>query len=205
MRVLLVDACPIFREGLKSLMNTMDDVKVVGEAGTYRDVREKIHKESDLLIVDGDLEALALLRELGKGHRRGYPPFVLILSAHADDHHAIQFLAAGADGYLSKSTPLEPMLEAIRKVVRGRRYVTTEVAERILMHIGGEKEPRRLSQREYEVLSLLASGLTVSEIAEKLALSVKTISTYRVRLLEKLHLRNNGELMRYAYKEGIMS
>jgi two-component system invasion response regulator UvrY len=205
MRVVLVDSCPVFREGLKSVMNGMQDLRVVGEAGAFRDVLEKIQNECDLLIVDGDLEALDLLRSLDKTSRRGRPPFVLVLSGHTDDHHAIQMLAAGADGYLCKSTPLEPMLNAIRKVARGRRYVTTDVAERILIHIERVNNPRRLSGREYEVLYLLASGLAVSEIAERLSLSVKTISTYRSRLLDKLHLRNNGELMRYAYKEGIMN
>jgi two-component system invasion response regulator UvrY len=205
MRVLLVDACPIFREGLKTIMNSLKDVKVVGEAATYREVWEQISKESDLLIVDGDLEALGLLRKLDKVHHLGYPPFVLVLSAQTDNHHATQFLAAGADGYLSKLTPPGPITEAIRHVLRGRRYVSAEVSERILMDLGRKNAPRRLSHREYEVLSLLAYGLRVSEIAEKLSLSIKTISTYRVRLLEKLHLRTNGQLMRYAYMQGMMS
>ena len=100
MRVILVDACPVFREGLKCVMNGIHDVAVVAEAGTYRDVREKIHNESDLLLVDGDLEALALLRELDKAHRLRRPPFVLVLSARTDDYHAVQLLAAGADGYI---------------------------------------------------------------------------------------------------------
>ncbi len=205
MRVVLVDACPVFREGLKCVMNAIHELAVVGEAGTYRDVREKIHNESDLLIVDGDLEALALLRELDKAQRRPRPPFVLVLSARTDDYHAIQLLAAGADGYMYKSTSLQVMIEAIRKVARGSRYVSAEVAERILVNFGKESTPPRLSGREYEVLCLLASGLSASEIAARLLLSVKTISTYRSRLLDKLHLRNNGELMRYAYKEGILN
>ena len=205
MRVILVDACPVFREGLKCVMNGIHDVAVVAEAGTYRDVREKIHNESDLLLVDGDLEALALLRELDKAHRLRRPPFVLVLSARTDDYHAVQLLAAGADGYIYKFASIQLVIEAIRKVARGGRYVIPEIAERILINFGKENTPPRLSGREYEVLCLLASGLSASEIAGQLLLSVKTISTYRSRLLDKLHLRNNGQLMRYAYKEGILN
>jgi DNA-binding NarL/FixJ family response regulator len=205
MRVVLVDGCPVFREGLKFVMKGIPDLLLVGEASSYRDLLDTIQKESDLLIVDGDLEALALLRALDKAHRRHVPPFVLVLSTRTDDFHVTQMLAAGAHGYMYKSTSLQLIVEAIRTVARGRRYVTTDVAERIVVSFGRQGMEPRLSGREYEVLCLLASGLRASEIASRLFLSVKTISTYRSRLLEKLHLRNNGELMRYAYKEGILN
>jgi two-component system invasion response regulator UvrY len=205
MRIVLVDACPVFREGLRTIItNTMREARIVAEADSYRVIRDQIHKDSDLLIVDGDLEALHLLHELRKRERPSRRPFVLILAAHTDNHHAVQFLSAGAEGYLSKSAAAEGVLDAIRKVAYGRKYVSTEVRERILADVGNKSESQPLSQREYEVLSLLASGLQVCEIADRLALSPKTVSTYRVRLLEKLHLRNNSELMRYAYQKGIM-
>ncbi len=204
MRVILIDESPVFREGLKTIISGMREMRIVAEADTFREVLDKIDHQCDVVIIDGRLEALALLRALDKTNRRGRPPFVLILADHRNDQHALQMLAAGTDGYLTKSKSPQSIVEAIRKVSKGAKYISPEQTDLLFMTFDGNKRTR-LSNREYEVLYLMASGLGATDIAGNLSLSVKTISTYRSRLLEKLHLRSNAELIRYAYKEGIMT
>ena len=114
-------------------------------------------------------------------------------------------LAAGADGYLNKAKAPETIIDAMRKVSKGGRFVSRELAETVLFNLERINRPARLSNREYQVLYLYASGLAMKEIAGQLALSVKTVSTYRCRLLEKLNLSTNAQLMRYAYKEGVVN
>jgi two-component system invasion response regulator UvrY len=203
MRAILIDESPVFREGLKVLLNGMREITVVREADSFRDILEQIQHECDLVVIDGEVDALTLLRNLDKLNRKGRPPFVLILAAHGNDHQALQMFRAGADGYLPKSERLQCVLDAIRRVSRGSRYIREEEADSLLFDLSANNS-QRLSSREYEVLCLMASGLSTTEIAGRLLLSVKTVSTYRARLLEKLHLKNNADLVRYAYKEGIM-
>src|SRR5882762_11189959 len=204
MRVYLVDAQPVFREGLKSVMSNARDLTVVGEADTCSDVMQNGRMECDLLVLDGELDSLAFLQSLEKTRNRGRPPFTLVLTRHSEDQHAIQMLAAGADGYLNKSKPPDTILDAIRKVSRGGKFVSRELAETVLFNLDRMNRPARLSNREYQVLYLYASGMAMKEIAGQLAVSVKTVSTYRCRLLEKLNLRSNAQLMQYAYKEGVI-
>jgi DNA-binding NarL/FixJ family response regulator len=205
MRVYLVDAQPVFREGLKSLMSNARDLTVVGEADTCSDVMQNGRMECDLLVLDGELDSLAFLQSLEKTRPKGRPPFTLVLTRHTENQHAIQMLAAGADGYLSKAKAPETIIEAMRKVSKGGRFVSRELAETVLFNLERINRPARLSNREYQVLYLYASGLAMKEIAGQLALSVKTVSTYRCRLLEKLNLSTNAQLMRYAYKEGVVN
>jgi DNA-binding NarL/FixJ family response regulator len=202
MRVFLVDSQPIFREGLKTIIGAEHDLTVVGEANTCRDVLPTA-TNADLLILDGELDSLLLLNSLEKIRPKGRPPFVLVLTKHIEDHHAVQLLKAGADGYLYKSDAPEIVLDAIRKIAKGGKYVPNALAETVIFAMNGVNEPSRLSHREYQVLYLFASGMGMTEIAEHLSLSVKTISTYRSRLLEKLNLKTNAELMRYAFNQGI--
>jgi two-component system invasion response regulator UvrY len=204
MRAILIDESPVFREGLKVVLNGMQEITVVGEADSFREILEKIRNECELVVTGGELDALALLRTLDKANHKGRPPFVLILSAHRNDHQALQMFRAGAEGYLPKSEKLQSVGDAIRRVSRGSRYIRAEEADRLLFDLGANGS-QRLSSREYEVLCLMASGMGTTEIAGRLSVSVKTVSTYRSRMLEKLHLRSNAELMRYAFKEGIMS
>jgi two-component system invasion response regulator UvrY len=205
MRVFFVDAHPVFREGLKSIMIQARDLTVVGESDTCEDLLQKVGSECDLLVLDGELDSLAVLQTLEKTRPRGRPPFTLVLTRHTEEQHAIQMLAAGADGYLNKSSPRQVVLDAIRKVARGGKFLSKELAETVLFNLDRMNKPTRLSDREYQVLYLFASGLGMKEIAGQLSLSVKTISTYRCRLLEKLNLRSNAQLMRYAFKEGVMN
>jgi two-component system, NarL family, invasion response regulator UvrY len=205
MRVFVVDSHPVFREGLKSILSSSRDITVVGEADTCQDLLEKIAGECDLITLDGELDSLALLQSLDKYRPKGRPPFTLVLTRHTEDQHAIQMLAAGADGYVDKSKPPQVILDAIRKVSRGGKFVSRELAETVLFNLNRMNRPVRLSNREYQVLYLFASGLGMKEIAGQLSLSVKTISTYRCRLLEKLNLSSNAQLMRYAIKEGVLT
>jgi len=205
MRVYVVDSHPVFREGLKSVVSSSRDITIVGEADTCQDLLQKIGGDCDLITLDGELDSLALLQSLEKFRPKGRPPFTLILTRHPEDQHAIQMLAAGADGYVDKTKPAQSVVDAIRKVSRGGKYVSRELAETVLLNLNRMSRPVRLSNREYQVLYLFASGLGMKQIAGQLSLSVKTISTYRCRLLEKLNLSSNAQLMRYAIKEGVLA
>src|SRR5262245_5269738 len=205
MRVYVVDSHPVFREGLKTILSSSRDITVVGEADTCEDLLQKIGSDCDLITLDGELDSLALLQALEKFRPKGRPPFSLILTRHTEDQHAIQMLAAGADGYLDKTKPPQVVVDAIRKVSRGGKYVSRELAETVLFNLNSMNRPVRLSNREYQVLYLFASGLGMKEIAGQLSLSVKTISTYRCRLLEKLNLSSKAHLMRYAIKERVIT
>ena len=132
---------------------------------------------------------------------------VLVLSVHPEDQYAVRVLRAGAAGYVTKESAPAKLVQAIRKVVRGGKYVSPWLAEKLIFDLGTDKDKaphELLSDREYQVLCLISSGKTVSQIAEKLALSHKTISTYRVRILEKLKLKNNAEMTRYAIQKGLV-
>jgi DNA-binding NarL/FixJ family response regulator len=205
MRVFIVDAHPVFREGLKYILRNCSDLTIVGEADKCPDALSVKTDECDVFVLDGELDSLVFLAEISKIRRKGQPPFILILSRQPEDEYAIRMFKAGADGYVNKSRPPRAIIEAIRKLGRGRKYVSKELAEVMLLSFDNSENRPHLSDREFEVLNLFASGLGMTEIAERLSLSVKTVSTYRGRLLEKLNLRNNAELMRYAFREGLLS
>jgi two-component system, NarL family, invasion response regulator UvrY len=205
MRVYVVDSHPVFREGLKTVLSNSHDINVIGEADDCRDLLQKLNGDCDLITLDGELDSLAFLQSLEKMRPKGRPPFTLILTRHTEEQHAIQMLAAGADGYMDKTKAPNLIVDAIRKVSRGGKYVSRELAEMVLFNLNRMNRPVRLSNREYQVLYLFASGLGMKEIAGQLSLSVKTISTYRCRLLEKLNLSSNAQLMRYAIKEGVLT
>ena len=205
MRLFLIDAHPVFREGLKCVMSGIPDLKIIGEAERCSDALPVKAEECDVFVLDGELDSLVFLSEISKTRRRGHPPYILILSRQPEDEYAIRMLKAGADGYLNKARPPALIIEAVRKLARGRKYVSRELAEAMLFNFDNSDKKPHLSDREYEVLNLFASGLGMTQIAERLSLSVKTISTYRCRLLEKLNLHNNAELMRYAFKEGLVN
>jgi two-component system invasion response regulator UvrY len=204
MRVFLIDSQPIFREGLKSIIGSDDDLKVVGEADTCQNMLATA-RNADLLILDGEMDSLALLNSLDKPRAKGRLPYVLVLTKYIEEQHAVQMLKAGADGYLCKSDSPETVLDAIRKIAKGGKYVPNDLAETVIFALNGVTGPTRLSRREYQVLYLFASGMRMTEIASHLSLSVKTVSTYRSRLLEKLNLRSNAQLMRYAFRQGVVA
>lgn len=201
-RVLIADDHTIVREGLKRILADDSEVELVGEAADGVEATDKARElKPDVVVLDismpkrSGIDALSDIRRVAEGTR------VLILSMHPEDQYAIRCLRDGADGYLTKESAPELLVKAIRKVHQGGKYVSPALAEKLALHLvhGEDEAPhQRLSDRELEVLILIGRGKTVSEIAENLYLSVKTVSTYRSRVLEKLALENNAQLMRYA-------
>ena len=203
MRVFLVDGQPVFREGLKRIISGSNDLKVVGEVATCPNL-SAAKVSCELLILDGELESLALIESFKKDRRTGHSPYTLVISEKTGPQYVAQILRAGADGYVVKSSPPEVVLTAIRKVARGGKYLDPELAENIIFTRNSQARRTGFSMREYQVLNLIASGFRAKEIAGKLFLSVKTVSTYRCRLLAKLNVNSNADLVRYALTEGVV-
>jgi len=207
-RILIVDDHAIVREGLKQILAEVDDIEVAGEADCSRSALQMARQESwDLVLMDismpdrSGLETLELLKKEHPGIR------VLMLSMHRETQYAVRALKTGAAGYLNKQSAPDQLVDAIRLVASGKKYISAEVAQELASQVSGEREgpPHEcLSNREYQTLCMIASGLPVSAIADKLALSVKTISMYRARLLKKMQLKNNAELTHYAIKQGLL-
>ncbi len=207
-RVVVVDDHAVVREGLKRIISENPGMAVTGEAGDGHEALKLIRGGAcDVVLLDITMpnkSGLDVLKEL----RTEVPRLpVLVLSMHSEDQYAVRVLRAGAAGYLTKESAPAKLVQAIRKVVRGGKYVSPSLAEKLVSDLGTDTDrpPHEiLSDREYQVLCLIASGKTVSEIGAELALSVKTISTYRVRILEKLRMKNNAEITRYAIKERLV-
>lgn len=201
-RVLIADDHAVVRKGLEQIISETTDIRVTGEAASGDEVLDKIRQEDyDVLMLDLSMPGRSGLDVL-KQVRIEEPDLpVLVLSVHSEDQYAVRVLRAGASGYLNKESAPDLLVDAIRRVVSGRKYVTQSVAERLLMEMDSDIDGpihEALSDREFQVMRLLASGKSVSEIANMLSLSVKTISTYRSRVLEKMNMGSNAELTRYA-------
>jgi DNA-binding NarL/FixJ family response regulator len=201
-RILIADDHAILRRGLKDILASELEGVVCGEAENAQQVLAEVQGNKwDLVILDITMpgrSGLDLLRDLNLANPE-LP--VLILSVHPEDQYAKRVLKAGAAGYMNKETAPKELVNAIRKVLAGGRYVSAALAEKLALDLGAEAARlphERLSDREFEVLRMIASGKTVSQIAEELHLSVTTVSTYRARILEKMRMTNNAELMRYA-------
>ncbi|TML02579.1 MAG: response regulator transcription factor [Actinobacteria bacterium] len=207
MRILVCDDHPIVRRGLREILEQAGAPVTVGEAASAAEGLALARKQSwDTVVLDITMpgrSGLELLKEL-KSERPNVP--VLVLSVHPAEQYAVRVLRAGASGYLTKESAPEELLTAIRHIVRGGRYISPSVGETLADDLGrpAEQLPHHgLSDREFEIMRLLASGRRVSEIAEQLHLSVKTVSTYRARVLLKLNLRTTAEIMRYAIKHDL--
>jgi DNA-binding NarL/FixJ family response regulator len=207
-RVLVADDHAVVRRGLRQVLAEPGDIEVAAEAGTAAEALERLAAgRFDVVITDLSLPGrggLELLREM-KALQPDLP--VLVLSMHPEDQYAVRALKAGAAGYLTKESAPELLVEAVRRAAAGGRYVTPSVAERLARHVedAREREPHEaLSDRELQVFRMLARGRTVSQIGEELSLSVKTVSTYRARVLEKMSLSTNAELMQYAFRRGLV-
>jgi two-component system, NarL family, invasion response regulator UvrY len=203
-RILIADDHAIVHRGLKQIVADEPDMVVAGEATTGHEALMLIRQQPwDVVVLDLSMPGrggLDVLKELSQERRR-VP--VLVLSMHPEEQFAVRALRLGAAGYLTKESAPEELVKAIRKAVAGGRYVSAALAEKLAGHLGGERGDERpphemLSDREYLVLRLIASGKSVSTIADELALSVKTVSTYRTRILEKMRMQNNAELTHYA-------
>lgn len=207
-KILIADDHPIVRKGLKEIIEETPGMKVVDEVSNGQEVLEKIFKK-DINVVLLDISmpgrsGLDILRDI----KRQKPKLVvLVLSMHPEEQYAVQALKEGASGYLTKESAPDELLTALRKVSSGGKYVSSSLAEKLAYALekDGEKPPHEtLSVREYEVMRMIASGKTVTEIARELFLSPKTISTYRARILEKMRMKNNAQLVRYAIKNRLV-
>lgn len=206
-RVLIADDHAIVRQGLRQILSDTPDLTVAGEADNGVEAVQMVRGgEWDVVLMDvsmpdrNGIDALKLIK-------KEYPRLpVLILSMYPEEQYAIRALKAGAAGYLTKQSAPDLLVTAIRQVASGKKYVSPSVAEELVNAIGKDNERpahEKLSDREYQTLCLIASGKTPAEIAEALNLSVKTVSVYRARLLEKMNLRNNAELTHYGLKHGL--
>ncbi len=207
-RVLVVDDHAVVREGIKRIIEDAGDMTVAGEAADGRELLAMVADDLwDVVLMDLAMPGLPGLEALHDIRSRRPELPVLILSVYPEDQYAVRTLMAGAAGYVNKGRPPDEVVEAIRTVAAGRRYITPEVANSLAARVdkASAKLPHEsLSNREYQVMCLIASGKSVGDIAEDLSLSVKTVSTYRSRLLEKLAMRHNAELTRYALQHGLV-
>jgi DNA-binding NarL/FixJ family response regulator len=206
--LLIVDDHALIRRGLKLIFEETPDIRVRDEA---RDSTEALHllahRSFDALILDISLPGRSGLDLLKQVHDQ-YPDLpILVLSIHPENQYALRVIKAGASGYLTKDSPPEELIDAIRKIVCGKKHLTDKTVESIVTQINHTSEEplyTTLSDREYQILIKLANGQSISEIAQDLALSIKTISTYRTRILQKLQLKNTAEIICYALRQGLV-
>ena len=208
LRILIADDHPVVRQGLRQTIAETSDMVVVDEASNGWEVLSKVRANSyDVVLLDISMPGASgvdILKEL-KDERPGLP--VLILSIHPEEQYALRAFKAGASGYLTKESAPDELVAAIRKISTGGKYVSSSLAEILASELGtSDKElpHKTLSDREYQVMRVIALGKTVTEIAEELSLSVKTVSTYRSRILEKMKMKNNAEITYYAMQNRLV-
>jgi two-component system invasion response regulator UvrY len=201
-RILIADDHAIVRRGLKQIIEGSGEMIVVAEAESGIDALHKIREIAcDVVLLDISMPDMSGIDVLKQIHAEKPQLPILILSIYSEDQYAKRLIKAGAVGYMTKESAPSEVIKALQHVAGGKKYISPVVAEILANELGMEEEklPHQiLSDREYQIFLLLASAQTVSDIADALALSVKTVSTYRTRVLEKMHLKNNAELMRYA-------
>lgn len=207
-KILLVDDHALVRSGIRQVLTAEAKHYKVGEAGNAQEALQQLRDQPwDMVLLDINLPGQNGLELLKRVHKEWPDLPVLILSMHSEEQYAVRAIRAGAAGYLTKDGPLKELVEAIDLVLgSNRRFITPQVAERMAREManGVEDEPhKRLSDREYHVFRLIASGKRVSDIADEMTLSVKTINTYRSRLLTKMNMKTNAELMHYAVTRGL--
>ncbi|MBV8899864.1 MAG: response regulator transcription factor [Verrucomicrobia bacterium] len=206
MRILIVDDHALFREGLKRILLDEFQDATFGEAANATEALAQLWRPLwDLVLLDVSMRGRSGLEVLKELRASAAKVPVLVLSAHAEDQYAVRVLKAGAAGYLTKESAPQELCRAARKVIGGGKYLTTGVAEQLAAEVQGAAGPAHeaLSAREYQVMLLIGAGKVPKEIGEELSLSVKTVGTYRARILEKLKLKNNAELMRYVVERGL--
>ena len=206
--ILIADDHSVVREGLKQIISGNDDMTVLAEAGNGNEAIEKIKTTAfSVVVLDISMpgkNGLDTMKEIRL--ERPHLP-VLILSMYPEEQYALRFFRAGASGYLTKKSAPEELVNAIRTISKGKKYVSASLAEQLIGELDTATEKPlhgALSDREFQVLCLIASGRTSGEIADELFLSVKTVSTYRARILEKLHLKNTAELINYAIQNQLV-
>ncbi|HSB31472.1 MAG TPA: response regulator transcription factor [Candidatus Sulfobium mesophilum] len=207
-KILIADDHRIVREGLKQILAETEDMVVADEASNVQEVLKKVAgNDYDVLLLDISMpgrSGLDILKQL-KSERPKLS--VLVLSMYSEEQYALRALRAGASGYMTKESAPDELIEAIRKVSTGRKYISPAVAEKLAVSLesNDERPPQEtLSDREFQVMCMIASGKTVKAIADELALSIKTVSTYRARILEKMRMKNNAELTHYAIQNKLV-
>jgi two-component system invasion response regulator UvrY len=207
-KVLIADDHAVVRRGLRQILSETSDILVAGEASTVQEVRELVREQRwDVVVLDITMpggSGLDLLTEL----RRLSPnPRVLVLTVYPEAQYAVRAIRAGAAGFLTKESAPEQLIAAVRKVAVGGRYVSNELAEALASLVAGEAQGaphERITDREFEVFKMLAAGRTVSQVAQELALSVKTVSTHRTRILKKMEMKTNADLTQYAVRNALV-
>jgi two-component system invasion response regulator UvrY len=206
--ILIADDHAVVRRGLKQIVSETPDLIVTGEASTGFEALDLVRgNDYDVVVLDISMpggDGLDILKQLKK-EKPKMP--ILVLSVHPEDQYAIRVLKAGAAGYLTKEGAPDELITALRRVAAGRKYISALLAEKLAVDLKtdrGRQLHQKLSDREYQVLCMIASGKMANEIAKDLCLSVKTISTYRSRILEKMRMKNNAELTHYAIKHGLI-
>jgi len=210
-RIFIADDHPIVRQGLRRIVEAGPGLVISGEAGDAAALLAALETTAtDVILLDVSMPGGLFLETLRDLRARHPSIRVLVLSVHPEDQWAERALRAGASGYLTKDHSPDQLLEAIRRVYRGGKYVSPTLAEQLATHLdgggGSQRAPHELlSDREFEVMRRLGSGLTVTQIAGELAISAKTVSTYRTRILEKMAVATNADLVRYAARYGLIA
>lgn len=207
-KILIADDHTMFREGLKHILAEYPDLVAADEANNGQEVLDKIWKNDyDMVLLDITMPGMTGLEAL-KQLKNDKPKLpVLILSMHPEEQYAIRVLRAGASGYLTKESAPDELITAIRKISQGKKYITPSLAERLASEFEADSErPLHdiLSDREYQVLCMIAAGKTLTHIAGELSLSIKTVSTYRTRIMEKMKMKTNAEVMHYVIKHQLL-
>ena len=207
-KILIADDHTIVREGMKQILSENPYIVVAAEANNGHEVLDKLNKHNyDLIVLDIALpgrSGLDILKDI-KNQKPKLP--VLVLSMYPEEQYAVRVLKAGASGYLTKESAPNELIKAIKQITQGRKYISPSLAEKLAGELEiDSKKPlhETLSDREYEVMIMIASGKRVKEIADNLSLSEKTVSTYRTRILEKMGMKSNAELTRYAIKNKLI-
>jgi two-component system, NarL family, invasion response regulator UvrY len=206
-RLLIADDHPIVREGLRRIAAEQPGMTIAAEAASADEALARLRDTTlDIVLLDVSMPGPSFIEVLQTARREHPTVRVLVLSVYPEDQWAVRALRAGASGYLTKDHSPEQLVEAIRKVYRGGKYVSAALAERLATGLGtggAGATHEILSDREFEVLRALGSGLSVKDVGEQLGLSPKTVSTYRSRILEKMQLRSNADLVRYVNDNGL--
>ncbi len=209
-KVLIADDHAIVRHGLRQIVSETEDIRVEGEAeNSAQAIRELRDNAFDVVLLDislPDKNGIETLKQV----RREWPAVsVLMLTTHAEDEFGVRAIKAGAAGYLTKQSAASQLVTAVRQVASGRKYISPSLAEELARMVGDGNDSRPvhelLSDREYQTFIMIASGKSLSEMATSLSLSPKTVSVYRSRVLEKMHLKNNVEIAQYAVKNGLVT
>lgn len=206
-KIIIADDHPLFRRGLKHALEETPDIEVIGEASNGDSLLSMIKSDNlDMVLLDISMpgkSGLDLLKQLKSEHSK-LP--ILILSVYPEEQYAVRFIKAGASGYLTKESAAEKLAEAIRKIAAGGKYASTAIIEKLAFDFSDSDKPlhETLSDREYQVFGMISIGKSLTEIGVDLSLSVKTISTHRTRILEKMKMKKNAELIHYAITRNLL-